>query len=138
MISIHPGTGEPPYEQIRSQIQHLVHTGELLRGARLPTVRRLAADLGLAANTVARAYRQLEADGVVETRGRAGTVIAPTNDRARSEAESAAVTFAALTTRLGINPTDAVHMVQTALQRPHEDKLVNEHLALISNRDRIL
>jgi DNA-binding transcriptional regulator YhcF (GntR family) len=115
MISIQPGSGVPPYEQIRSQIQHLVQTGELLRGARLPTVRRLAADLGLATNTVARAYRELEADGVVETRGRAGTVVASTDDRVRSEAESAAVTFAALTKRLGIDPADAVRMLQTAL-----------------------
>ena len=119
MIALHPGSGVPPYEQIRSQIQRLVESGELLRGARLPTVRRLAADLGIAPNTVARAYRELETDGVVETRGRAGTVIALTSDRARSEAESAAVAFATLTTRLGIRPADAVHMLHTAFRAIH-------------------
>ena len=116
MIVIQPSSGVPPYEQIRSQIQELVHTGQLLRGTRLPTVRRLAADLGLAANTVARAYRELEFDGVVETRGRAGTIVAFTNDRALSDVEAAAVEFAALTRRHGIQPTHAVQMVQTALR----------------------
>ena len=49
--------------------------GRLPAGTKLPTVRQLAADLGLAANTVARAYRELEADGVVETHGRRGTFV---------------------------------------------------------------
>ena len=49
--------------------------GDLAPGTRLPTVRQLAADLGLAANTVARAYRELEADGVIATYGRKGTFV---------------------------------------------------------------
>ena len=52
--------------------------GELPAGTRLPTVRQLAADLGLAANTVARAYRELEADGVIATHGRRGTFVSST------------------------------------------------------------
>ena len=116
MIVIHPNTGIPPYEQIRSQIQELVHTGQLLRGTRLPTVRRLAADLGLAANTVARAYRELEVDGVVETRGRAGTIVAFTGDQVSNDVQSAAVEFAALTRRHGIQPDHAVQIIQNALR----------------------
>ncbi|MDF2051259.1 GntR family transcriptional regulator, partial [Arthrobacter sp. Cr_A7] len=46
----------PPYEQIRSQISSLVAVGDLAPGSRLPTVRSLAADLGVAVGTVARAY----------------------------------------------------------------------------------
>lgn len=65
----------PPFEQLRSQIVRLVAEGELEPGSKLPTVRQLAADLGLAANTVARTYRELEADGVLVTQGRRGTFV---------------------------------------------------------------
>ncbi|SMQ74961.1 GntR family transcriptional regulator [Agreia sp. VKM Ac-1783] len=116
MITVHPNSGIPPYEQIRRQLQELIHTGQLLHGTRLPTVRRLAADLGLASNTVARAYRELESDGIVETRGRAGTIVAFSNDQARSDVEMAAADFAALTRRLGVQPTHAIQMVEIALR----------------------
>lgn len=66
----------PPYEQIRTQVAALVASGDLRRGDRLPPVRALAGELGVAPGTVARAYRELERSGVVETRGRAGTLIA--------------------------------------------------------------
>jgi GntR family transcriptional regulator len=66
----------PPYEQIRAQVTTFVAAGSLAPGSRLPSVRQLAADLGLAAGTVARAYRELEAAGVVETRRRTGTHVA--------------------------------------------------------------
>ena len=66
----------PPYEQIRSQISSLVAVGDLAPGSRLPTVRSLAADLGVAVGTVARAYKELEAAGVVESRRRGGTIVA--------------------------------------------------------------
>ena len=66
----------PPYEQIRSQISSLVAIGDLPPGSRLPTVRSLAADLGVAVGTVARAYKELEAAGVVVSRRRGGTIVA--------------------------------------------------------------
>jgi DNA-binding transcriptional regulator YhcF (GntR family) len=66
----------PPYEQLRQQVTALVMGGVLHRGARLPSIRQLANDLGLAGGTVARAYRELESDGVVTTHGRHGTVVA--------------------------------------------------------------
>lgn len=69
-------TGTPPYEQIQTQISSLVAVGELPLGTRLPTVRALAADLGVAAGTVARAYKELEAAGTVITNRRQGTVVA--------------------------------------------------------------
>ena len=69
-------SGVPAFEQIRAQVVAHVAAGRLVAGDRLPTIRALATDLGLAAGTVARAFRELEAEGVVETRRRAGTVIA--------------------------------------------------------------
>ncbi|HYP44848.1 MAG TPA: GntR family transcriptional regulator [Propionibacteriaceae bacterium] len=65
----------PPFEQLRSQIARLASTGALAPGDKLPTVRQLAGELGLAANTVARAYRELEGDGVLVTEGRRGTFV---------------------------------------------------------------
>lgn len=72
------GSATPPYEQIRAQVSSLIALGTLAPGTRLPTVRSLAADLGIAAGTVARAYRELEQSGLVETRRRNGTVVAGT------------------------------------------------------------
>ena len=65
----------PPYEQLRQQVTALVLAGGLAPGDRLPSIRQLANDLALAGGTVARAYRELEADSVVTTHGRNGTVI---------------------------------------------------------------
>ncbi len=68
----------PPYEQLRRQLDELISTGELVDGQRLPPVRQLAADLTLAAGTVARAYAELEKGGLVLSRRGAGTrVTAP-------------------------------------------------------------
>ncbi|MBF4993940.1 GntR family transcriptional regulator [Arthrobacter gandavensis] len=67
----------PPYEQIRSQVSALAAAGVLAPGNRLPTIRMLAADLGVAPGTVARAYKELETEGTVTALRRRGTVIAP-------------------------------------------------------------
>ncbi|NUU30311.1 GntR family transcriptional regulator [Arthrobacter sp. C9C5] len=75
-ISIDLRSATPPYEQIRAQIASLVAIGALPPGTRLPTVRRLAADLGIAAGTVARAYKELEQTGLIQTGRRNGTVVA--------------------------------------------------------------
>lgn len=66
----------PPFEQIRARIADLVAAGELPAGTRLPSVRALAGDLGIAPNTVVRAYRELEAAGVVHTARGRGTMVA--------------------------------------------------------------
>lgn len=77
LLSVDLTSATPPYEQIRSQISALIATGALAPGSRLPTVRSLAADLGLASGTIARAYKELEAAGQIQSRRRAGTVVAP-------------------------------------------------------------
>jgi DNA-binding transcriptional regulator YhcF (GntR family) len=66
----------PPFEQLCFQVVAGVESGDLAAGSSLPTVRALAIELGLAANTVAKAYRALESDGVIQTRGRAGSFVA--------------------------------------------------------------
>ena len=76
VLDVDVSSAVPPYEQIRSQISDAVALGLLERGGRLPTIRQLAADLGLAPGTIARAYRELEAAGLIVSRGRHGTFVA--------------------------------------------------------------
>ena len=66
----------PPYEQVRRQLAALIGSGALPRGERLPPLRQLAGDLGLAVGTVARAYRELEAAGLIVSRRGGGTRVA--------------------------------------------------------------
>lgn len=115
MISIEAGSPVPPYEQLRSQLAKQIGDRTLAVGTRLPTVRRLAADLGLAVNTVARAYRELEESGLVETRGRAGTFVAAAGERVREQAQRAAREYAATVTGLGLDREEALRIVAAAL-----------------------
>lgn len=108
-----PASSTPPFEQLRTQVARLVDAGTLAPGSRLPTVRGLASELGLAANTVAKVYRELEADGVVETRGRAGTYVAgPT--RATPALSAAAEAFVRTARRAGLTRAEAVVAVERA------------------------
>ena len=75
-VRVDPDDPTPPYEQLRRQMDLVIRSGQLPAGARLPTVRQLASDLGLAAGTVARTYRELEVAGLVATRRAAGTRVA--------------------------------------------------------------
>jgi GntR family transcriptional regulator len=74
-IRLDPASKAPPYEQIKASIIELIARGALPVRYRLPSIRQLAGDLGVAPNTVARAYRELEADGFVISRGRRGTSV---------------------------------------------------------------
>ena len=107
---------EPPFEQVRAQLAGLIATGQLLPGDRLPTVRALAADLGLAANTVARAFKELEAGGLVETRRRAGTVVASGEHTADVAVMALAAKFAAAARDAGLDAAAAVDLVRAALK----------------------
>ncbi|RIK16739.1 MAG: GntR family transcriptional regulator [Acidobacteria bacterium] len=121
MLRLDPDSSEPPFAQLRQQILDQVSAGELAPGDRLPTVRRLAGDLGLAPNTVARAYRELEADGVLEGRGRVGTFVRATVTAGRAapaaaSARAAAERYAELSRSLGLDPAAALALVRDALR----------------------
>ncbi|MEU5960877.1 GntR family transcriptional regulator [Micromonospora parva] len=115
LISVDADSSVPPFEQVRVQLAELIGDGRLPVGTRLPTVRQLAADLRLAANTVARAYRELEAAGLLETRGRNGTFVAPGRDDAADRLQRAAAGYAAEAARLGVPPATALALVRAAL-----------------------
>ncbi len=120
IVTVDPSSPVPPYEQLRAAIARLVATGQLPVRSRLPTVRQLAADLGIAPGTVARAYRELEADGILVTRGRHGTHVAaappppPRAERQRRLAEAASA-FADTVRELGIDPGTALETINEAL-----------------------
>ncbi|NUP46597.1 MAG: GntR family transcriptional regulator [Catenulispora sp.] len=114
----------PPYEQIRAQVAAMIGSGALPPGTRLPPIRQLAGDLGLAVNTVARAYRELESAGLVASRVRTGTVVAPRTSQeldTRTAADTrrllteAVRSFTATTRRLGIADHDALAAIAAEL-----------------------
>ncbi|WP_030918131.1 GntR family transcriptional regulator [Streptomyces sp. NRRL B-24720] len=119
-IAIDPDAGTAPYEQLRTQISELARSGELPVGHRLPTVRGFAEELGLAANTVAKAYRALESDGVIETRGRNGTFIAAAGDTADRKAAAAAREYAEQARRLGLSRARAASLAEDAVRVAYE------------------
>lgn len=112
-----PESSVPPYEQIRLRILDLAASGALAVGAKLPSVRALASDLGVAANTVARAYRELEQAGIVATAGRSGTAIASGGDVIGAQVAEAAEVFAAVVRDLGVPGPKALAIVSAALER---------------------
>ena len=106
----------PPYEQIRAGLAASIGSGAMTAGTRLPPVRTLAQDLGIAAGTVARAYRELEQAGLVETRGRGGTVVSDLGDQSITRAREAAALYATTTRALGIEPDVALELLRTQLE----------------------
>jgi DNA-binding transcriptional regulator YhcF (GntR family) len=112
VFALDPGSAVPPYEQLRAQLASRAASGELPAGTRLPTVRALADELHLAVNTVAKAYRALESDGVVATEGRRGTFVA--SAPAGAAARDAAAAYAASARRQGLTLPEAVRLLEQA------------------------
>jgi GntR family transcriptional regulator len=120
-VTIDTDSPTAPFEQVRTQIAAAIATSQLGAGTKLPTVRQLAADLGLAANTVARAYRELEADAMIVTHGRRGTFVhsevvhGPTVHSPVAEtARAAATDYVHTLRRLGLNSQEALRLVENA------------------------
>jgi DNA-binding transcriptional regulator YhcF (GntR family) len=117
MFVIDPSSSVPPFEQLRLQFAQRIGDRTLPVGAKLPTIRGLANDLGLAANTVARTYRELEEAGLIETRGRAGSFVSATGDAGRERLRRAAADYAAVAATVGIDAGEALRIVEAALTR---------------------
>ena len=108
-LTIDHEAAEAPFEQLRRQIRDAALTGDLAAGSKLPTVRALAAELGLAAN------RELESDGVIETRGRNGSFVTFSADAAERSLQEAAAAFAARARALGVDRAAALDAASAAL-----------------------
>ncbi len=76
MLRLNQSSGIPLYVQLMDQLKHAIETGELRAGEQLPTIRKVAEDLVMNPNTVARAYRELEHEGVIELKHGSGAFVA--------------------------------------------------------------
>ncbi len=116
MLRVDPNDALPAYEQIRSQVVRMVVMGTLGEGTQLPTIRQLAADLGLAKGTVAKAYELLEADNVVSTHGRSGTFIAPQEPappaERRSELDTASDAYIVAAKQIGATLKETIAAIK--------------------------
>jgi DNA-binding transcriptional regulator YhcF (GntR family) len=112
-VRVDPDASRPLFDQLRTQIISGIRDGRLPPGTRLPTVRVLATQMNMAANTVARAYRELETAGMLETRGRFGTFVARA-DPADSAMADAAQAYAATAKSLGVGKAAALRYVDAA------------------------
>ena len=80
-IQINRKSKVPVYLQVVDQVKHLIAAGRLQPGEQLPTIRQLSVDLGVALNTVAHAYKELNKDGVISTRQGRGTLVSEQPDQ---------------------------------------------------------
>jgi DNA-binding transcriptional regulator YhcF (GntR family) len=124
MLSVDTESAVPPFEQIRAQIAQLAGSGALPAGTRLPSIRQLSADLGLAPGTVGRAYRELETAGVISARGRHGSFVTgtpaartPAADRS-SQLRQAAADYARTAAQLGATASETVQTLAQLLAEP--------------------
>ena len=120
IVHVDARSAVPVFEQLRVQLERLIVSGQLRPGTRLPTIRHLATDLGLARGTVNKVYDQLARDGLVETNGRHGTVVLEGVGGAAvssGDLDAAAQALAVVARQLGIAP-DAAHV---ALDRALRD-----------------
>jgi GntR family transcriptional regulator len=121
ILRVDPESAVPPYEQIRAQVATMAASGVLPVGTRLPTIRQLSKDLGLAGGTVARAYRELESDGVIVTRGRHGSFVNESNDGRKQKVSDAVLAeaaqdFAVRVRQLGADYARALKLAEEAFE----------------------
>lgn len=127
-IQIDKDAGMPIHDQIKEQILGLIHSGRLKSGDQLPTMRALSNALGVNFNTVAHAYRELDAERVIMTRRGEGTFVASTP----GEAEMVQIRHRKLQTlvktllmeahRLGYTAAEVEHALRAQLSNAAEEK----------------
>jgi DNA-binding transcriptional regulator YhcF (GntR family) len=105
-------SGAPLTDQIQDRIRGLITTGILTRDQRLPSVRQLAGDLGIAPGTVAKAYRALEGEGILVTRIGSGTRVSTSAGSTPQSIIDAAVQLVAIGRHEGIDVDEAVRVVR--------------------------
>lgn len=113
-FSIDAESPEPPYRQLHDEVVRAISDRRLAPGSKLPTVRGLASHLGIAANTVASAYRTLEESGLIEGRGRAGTFVSLGDDPVSAAARGVALDAVERLRVLGVTGDRAAQLLAEA------------------------
>ena len=121
LVAVNPRDRTPIYAQLERGLRAAIATGRLQPGDQLPTVRQLAVDLEVNANTVARVYSELERAGVLETRRGVGSFVRATRDEARSRDEHAQ-RLQAFTTHVLAEAADAGFDVEEVLSSLNEQR----------------
>jgi len=124
---IRPNSGEPIYQQLTRQLKHAISTGSLKPGDQLPTVRELAEQLVINPNTVARSYKELFAEGLVEGTQGSGTYVNKALPRIKTQEREARIEpfidqLIAESSLLGISKQDLLKLIQERI-RNHEETI---------------
>ncbi len=119
-LRINFSSGVPIYLQLMEQVKHAVETGAIRGGEQLPTIRKIAEDLAMNPNTVARAYRELESEGLIEVRHGSGAYVA---EPKTSSAKAAAIRRAGEALRQAIEKGRALDLSESELRRVFENEL---------------
>lgn len=119
IVHIDSQSALPVFEQLRSQIERLIASGQLRPGMKLPPIRQLSNDLGLARGTVNKVYDALSREGLVQTAGRHGTIVLdnPTTRTTADDLAAAADTLALVVRQLGLDDPTAHAALDEALRR---------------------
>lgn len=110
MIKIDQASKTAPYRQIYDQLAAQIHSGELLAGQKLPSIRQLASELQMSPRTVARAYKELDTAGLVKSESRLGTRVVGSH-AANSKTAATAATFVSAARQAGLDLEEATAMV---------------------------
>jgi GntR family transcriptional regulator len=119
-LRINFSSGVPIYLQLMEQIKHAVETGAIRAGEQLPTIRKIAEELTMNPNTVARAYRELEREGIVEVRHGLGVFVARLQSSATKTAE---IRQAGEVLRSAMEEGMALDLSEAELRRVFEEEL---------------
>ena len=121
-VVVDSASGLAPWRQVHDQLVRLITTGALPAGTRLPTIRQLARDLGLASGTIARTYRELELAGLVATGRARGTVVAETTTIAPTAAlHGFARDYATAARNLGVDAATALDAAADAIRTAYQN-----------------
>ncbi len=138
LLHVNPASGVPTYLQIETQVKHYIAAGALTPGDALPSVRQLASDLRISTNTVARAYQDLERDGILRTVPGGRTYVAE-NPGSFLKAERVrrlrpyARQIAVEGTQLRLDPCEIMQLVQQELDALEEE---NERYSNLDRKSR--
>lgn len=113
-FSVDTASKVPPFDQIKHTVIEAIETKSVNVDEKLPAIRALATELGLAVNTVARSYRELEEEGYVVTQGRSGTRISSTAVPSDIALSQLTREYVAKLRELGIDKEKALSAVETA------------------------
>jgi GntR family transcriptional regulator len=121
---LNPLSGTPLYLQLVEHLKHAIHTGAIVAGEQLPSVRKMAEDLVINPNTVVRAYRDLESEGIVELRHGSGVFV-----RGSVSARTDLMKRAGPIVRSAVDRLEALNLGEDDIRRLMENELAQRRTA---------